>query len=333
MDYQMIRSLLAFGLAAVVILIAKLCRKPEEKPAKKAVFVVVMALVSGLLSCCAGQPIGLFIFEAGWGLHSYELLYALAGLADGLVFGLCVCLTAMCYLGFVEKKTVFIRVVLPVAALATLLCYVVNMVGTLLLQQSAVMFLLVHFVIALGPLLILWKNLMAAPAAEGEEKSETAAAESQRRKNRRLWALVIVILAIVLLYTGISVLTENNRSVKATVVTNSGKTKQMTLEEIRTVANDNRALFEREYAGAEITVTSKVSNVGSAYELENVFSCDAYIQLDAGEAIAYWFCPVTEEIAETMSLGRTVTVNGTIGPITGNNHLDVYIFTTTDSVN
>ena len=81
MDYQLIRSLLAFGLAVVVMLIAKLWRKPETKKAKKASFVAVMALVSALLSCGAGQPIELFVFEAGWGLHSYELLYALTGLA------------------------------------------------------------------------------------------------------------------------------------------------------------------------------------------------------------------------------------------------------------
>ena len=114
---------------------------------------------------------------------------------------------------------------------------------------------------------------MPSPVAEGEEESQTADAPVRIRKTKRLWVLVIFILTVVLLYTGISALVDNSHAVKATVVTNSGKTRQMTLEEIRSIANDQRELFLNEYAGAEITVTSQVSYVGGEYALESGFSC------------------------------------------------------------
>ena len=103
------------------------------------------------------------------------------------------------------------------------------------------------------------------------------------------------------------------KTVKATVVTNSGETKQMTIDEIKEIANSNTLLFEKEYAGAKITVTSTIKKIGGSYTLQSWFHCDAYVELDAPGSSSYWFHPVTEEYALTLSVGETITVSGRIG--------------------
>lgn len=63
-----------------------------------------------------------------------------------------------------------------------------------------------------------------------------------------------------------------SKAPKATVVTNSGETKQMTLEEIKEIEESNEVLFEEEYVGADITVTSTVTKIGGAYLFKPWFS-------------------------------------------------------------
>ena len=54
---------------------------------------------------------------------------------------------------------------------------------------------------------------------------------------------------------------QSNEESKATVITNSGETKEMTFAEIRDIIDSNSIQFEDEYVGADITVTSTVSEV------------------------------------------------------------------------
>lgn len=102
--------------------------------------------------------------------------------------------------------------------------------------------------------------------------------------------------------------------VKATVVTNSGETKEMTLDEIRKIEESNSVLFEEEYVGADISVTSTIEKIGGAYKLSSWFDCDAYLELESGSTgWGRFFKPITKAEAKTYSVGQTVTVSGKIG--------------------
>ncbi len=114
--------------------------------------------------------------------------------------------------------------------------------------------------------------------------------------------------------------------VKATVVTNSGETKEMTFDEIKKIEESNSVLFEEEYVGADISVTSKIEKIGGAYMLRSWFECDAYLELESGST-GYFFKPITEDEAKNYNVGDTVTVSGKIGmaSVAGS---DIYIMAT-----
>lgn len=100
--------------------------------------------------------------------------------------------------------------------------------------------------------------------------------------------------------------------ITATVRTNSGETKQMTLQELKNIEETNSFLFESEYIGADITVTSKITKIGGAFRLTSWFDCDAYVELEAN-SIGCFFKPVTEAYAKTLNVGDVITVSGKIG--------------------
>ena len=115
----------------------------------------------------------------------------------------------------------------------------------------------------------------------------------------------------------------NENRITAKVVTNSGKTEHLTLSEILEIENSNSVLFEREYIGADIEVTSKIQKIGGGYRLTSWFDCDAYVELESGGAGCF-FKPITEDFAATLRVGDELTVKGKIGmaTVTG---WDVYI--------
>ncbi len=125
---------------------------------------------------------------------------------------------------------------------------------------------------------------------------------------KKIIVFVVVVCCLLMSLTGCL----GGKKVKATVTTNSGETKQMTLDEIKDIEESNSILFESEYVGADISVTSTVTHVGGAYMLRSWFDCDAYIELEAGSSGCF-FKPVTEDYAKTVSVGDTVTVSGKIG--------------------
>lgn len=117
--------------------------------------------------------------------------------------------------------------------------------------------------------------------------------------------------------------------VKATVVTNSGETKEMTLDEIKEIGETNSVLFEEEYVGADISVTSKIEKIGGAYMLRSWFDCDAYLELESGSTGCF-FKPITEDEAKSYNVGDTVTVSGKIG-MASVSSFDIYIMATKTS--
>lgn len=135
---------------------------------------------------------------------------------------------------------------------------------------------------------------------------------------------ILLLLAITLSLFACSVQTESNKTITATVVTNSGQTKQMTLQEIKEISESNSLLFEKEYVGADITVTSTITKIGGSFELTSWFKCEAYVELDASNSVGCWFHPVREAYALTLNVGEELTVSGKIGmaTVTGG---DVYI--------
>lgn len=135
---------------------------------------------------------------------------------------------------------------------------------------------------------------------------------------------LFLLLAVALSLFACGNLGGSNKAVKATIVTNSGETKQMTLEEIKEIVKTNTLLFEKEYAGADITVTSTITKIGGSFELTSWFKCEAYVELDAADSIGCWFHPVTEEHALTLKVGDKITVSGKIGLATSSG-FDVYI--------
>ena len=135
---------------------------------------------------------------------------------------------------------------------------------------------------------------------------------------------ILLLLAITLSLFACSVQTENNKTITATVVTNSGQTKQMTLQEIKEISESNSLLFEKEYVGADIKVTSTITKIGGSFELTSWFKCEAYVELDASSNMGCWFHPVREEYALTLNVGDEITVAGKIGSCTVSG-FDVYI--------
>lgn len=130
----------------------------------------------------------------------------------------------------------------------------------------------------------------------------------------------VILCCFLMLLTGCS----GGKKVKATVVTNSGETKQMTLDEIKEIEESNSVLFENEYVGADISVTSTVTKIGGAYMLRSWFECDAYVELEAGSTGTF-FKPITEDYAGTISVGDTITVRGKIG-MASVSSFNIYIF-------
>lgn len=111
--------------------------------------------------------------------------------------------------------------------------------------------------------------------------------------------------------------------VKATITTNSGETKEMTLDEIKEIEKSNSVLFRDEYVGADISVTSKIEKIGGAYMLRSWFECDARLELESSSTGCF-FKPITEDEAKNYSVGETVTVSGKIGMASAAS-FDIYI--------
>lgn len=140
---------------------------------------------------------------------------------------------------------------------------------------------------------------------------------------KRIIALVLVVL-IMLPFTGCSANGSSKDTVTATVITNSGEKKQMTLQELRKIASTNSVLFDSEYVGADITVTSTIKEIGGAYGLMSWFDCDAYVKLEANSTGCF-FKPITEAYAKTLKVGDTITVSGKIA-MASVADLNIYIF-------
>ena len=139
---------------------------------------------------------------------------------------------------------------------------------------------------------------------------------------KKIMSIVVVLCCALALFSGCF----GGGKVKASVVTNSGETKEMTLDEIKEIEKSNSVLFEEEYVGADISVTATIEKIGGAYELRSWFECDAYLELESGSTGCF-FKPITEEEAKTYSVGQTVTVNGKIGMATVAG-FDIYIMAT-----
>lgn len=134
----------------------------------------------------------------------------------------------------------------------------------------------------------------------------------------------VLVFCITISFVGCS-----SNKVKATITTNSGEMKQMTLDEIKEIEDSNSILFNNEYVGANISVTSAVTKIGGAYMLRSWFDCDAYVELEAG-SFGTFFKPITEEEAATLNVGDIITVSGRIGmaSVASSN---IYIFATKTS--
>lgn len=138
---------------------------------------------------------------------------------------------------------------------------------------------------------------------------------------RKIITIGMVLCFVVVMFTGCS-----SSKIKATVTTNSGETKEMTLDEIKEIEDSNSVLFEEEYVGAEISVTSKIKKIGGAYMLRSWFDCDAYLELESGSTGCF-FKPITEDEAKNYNVGDTVTVSGKIG-MASVSSFDIYIMAT-----
>lgn len=141
--------------------------------------------------------------------------------------------------------------------------------------------------------------------------------------------ILSIILLLAITMTLFACAADNNNGsdekiIQARVVTNSGQTKQMTLQEILDIADTNSLLFEKEYVGAKISVTSTITRIGGSFELTSWFQCEAFVELKSSDGMGCWFHPVREAYALTLNVGDKITVNGRIGmaTVTGN---DVYI--------
>ena len=121
--------------------------------------------------------------------------------------------------------------------------------------------------------------------------------------------------------------TETN-AITAKVVTNSGTTEYLTFKEIMEIESSNSVLFEREYIGADIEVTSQIVKIGGGFRLTSWFDCDAYVVLTAGSGGGF-FKPITEDFAATLRAGDELTVSGKIGmaTVTGS-----YVYILKDSI-
>ncbi|MBQ3088210.1 MAG: hypothetical protein IJC36_01105, partial [Clostridia bacterium] len=142
---------------------------------------------------------------------------------------------------------------------------------------------------------------------------------------KKIIAIGVVLCCVFVLLTGCF----GGGKVKATITTNSGETKEMTLDEIKEIEETNSILFEEEYVGAEITLTSTITKIGGAYMLRSWFECDAYLELESGSTGCF-FKPITEEEASTFNVGDTITVSGKIG-MASVSSFDIYIMATKTS--
>ena len=139
---------------------------------------------------------------------------------------------------------------------------------------------------------------------------------------KKIMALGVVFCCVLVLFSGCF----GGGKIKATVVTNSGETKEMTLDEIKEIEKSNSVLFKEEYVGAGITVTSTIEKIGGAYMLRSWFECDAYLELESGSTGCF-FKPITEDEAKNYNVGDTVTVSGKIG-MASVSGFDIYIMAT-----
>ncbi len=139
---------------------------------------------------------------------------------------------------------------------------------------------------------------------------------------KKIMAIGVVLCCVLVLFAGCF----GGGKIKATVVTNSGETKEMTLDEIKEIEESNSVLFEEEYVGADISVTSTIEKIGGAYMLRSWFECDAYLELESGSTGCF-FKPITEDEAKTYNVGDTVTVSGKIG-MASVSSFDIYIMAT-----
>ena len=139
---------------------------------------------------------------------------------------------------------------------------------------------------------------------------------------KKIMAIGVVLCCVLVLFAGCF----GGGKIKATVVTNSGETKEMTLDEIKEIEESNSVLFEEEYVGADISVTSTIEKIGGAYMLRSWFECDAYLELESGSTGCF-FKPITEDEAKTYNVGDTVTVSGNIG-MASVSSFDIYIMAT-----
>lgn len=141
--------------------------------------------------------------------------------------------------------------------------------------------------------------------------------------------IISVLLLFAIAMTLFACAADNNngneeKTIQAKVITNSGQTQQMTLQEILDIADTNSLLFEKEYVGAKITVTSTITRIGGSFELTSWFQCEAFVELKSSDGMGCWFHPVREAYALTLNVGDEITVSGRIGmaTVTGG---DVYI--------
>lgn len=139
---------------------------------------------------------------------------------------------------------------------------------------------------------------------------------------KKIMALGVVFCCVLVLFSGCF----GGGKIKATVVTNSGETKEMTLDEIKEIEETNSVLFKEEYVGAGITVTSTIKEIGGAFMLRSWFECDAYLTLESGSTGCF-FKPITEDEAKNYNVGDTVTVSGKIG-MASVSGFDIYIMAT-----
>ena len=139
---------------------------------------------------------------------------------------------------------------------------------------------------------------------------------------KKIMAIGVVLCCVLVLFAGCF----GGGKIKATVVTNSGETKEMTLDEIKEIEESNSVLFKEEYVGADISVTSTIEKIGGAYMLRSWFECDAYLELESGSTGCF-FKPITEDEAKTYNVGDTVTVSGKIG-MASVSGFDIYIMAT-----
>ena len=80
------------------------------------------------------------------------------------------------------------------------------------------------------------------------------------KKNKRIVILSILVLIVATIFIG-GIFSKSSESVKATIITRSGETEQLSKRELKEIYNENEAKFEKSYLGAEISFVGTVSKV------------------------------------------------------------------------